>query len=141
MIAGETATGLIEALRAVVRTGRALKQDDHQAAAAVLAGLSRGGEQRLGQLACGLAVDPSVVSRQVAGLTRAGLVARRPDPGDGRAGLLSLTDRGADWLAAHRRKEADRLVGLLAGWSEDDVGCLLGYLRKLNDDIGKEQHR
>ncbi|MBM7776174.1 DNA-binding MarR family transcriptional regulator [Actinokineospora baliensis] len=141
MIAGDTATGLIEAFRAVVRSGKALKQDDHQSAAAVLAGLSRGGEQRLGRLACGLSVDPSVISRQVAALTRAGLVGRRPDPEDGRAGLLSLTAAGARWLAEHRRREADRLVGVLAGWSEDDARCLLGHLRKLEDDISEETHR
>ncbi|GLW91328.1 MarR family winged helix-turn-helix transcriptional regulator [Actinokineospora globicatena] len=135
MIAGETATGVIEAFRSVMRVGRALKQEDRQSAAALLGFLDGAGEQRLGQLACGLAVDPSVVSRQVAALTRAGLVSRRPDPEDGRAGLLTVTEQGAHWLAVHRRKQAERLVAALAGWSEDDATHLLTLLRRLEDDV------
>ncbi|SES32229.1 DNA-binding transcriptional regulator, MarR family [Actinokineospora terrae] len=135
MVAGVTASGLIEAFRAIVRAGRGFKQEEQRSAAALLAFLDHAGEQRLGQLACGLAVDPSVVSRQVVGLVRDGLVKRRPDPEDGRAGLLSLTDEGVDWLRGHRDKEAQRLLAALDRWSEDDAATLLSLLRRLEDDV------
>jgi DNA-binding MarR family transcriptional regulator len=46
------------------------------------------GAIRCGQMAAALAVDPSVVSRQLASLTQLGLVERHPDPADGRAELV-----------------------------------------------------
>jgi DNA-binding MarR family transcriptional regulator len=99
VISSATATDLVEALRTVVRPGRATRHTAHfgglpGSSAATLVVLERDGEQRLGELAERLAVDPSVVSRQVAALTRMGLAARRSDPVDRRAQLLGITDAG-----------------------------------------------
>ncbi|PPK65369.1 MarR family transcriptional regulator [Actinokineospora auranticolor] len=138
MIATETATGLIDALRAILRLGRTIHHnhpDESQSAVAVLTLLDRAGEQRLGRVACLLAVDPSVISRQVTLLTRDGLVARRPDPHDGRAWLLSLTDAGQARLAELQRRHAELLVTALRTWSEDDATALLTALRRLTDDV------
>src|SRR4051795_392117 len=68
----------------------------------LLVPLERDGEQRCSALAAHAGVDVSVASRQLAALERSGHVVRRPDPQDGRASLLSLTQTGADALAAAR---------------------------------------
>ena len=77
---------------------------------AVLGLLSDHGELRLGALAGDLGVDTSVVSRTVALAVQRGLVARRPDPRDGRASLLSLTERGVECLAERRNQRLRLLV-------------------------------
>jgi DNA-binding MarR family transcriptional regulator len=86
------------------------------------------GSIRPGKVAAILAVDPSVVSRQLAALTQVGLVERHADPADGRAELVSLTPLGearlgearsaicgalAERLADHDPAEIDRMAALL----------------------------
>src|ERR1700742_2833233 len=52
--------------------------------------------QRPGALAELTHADPSTISRQVAELVQRGLVRREPDPSDGRASLLAITDAGRE---------------------------------------------
>ena len=143
MITAATATELVEVLRAVIRTGRAarplpLADADLPAwTVAVLALLERAGEQRLGQLAAHLEVDTSVVSRQVAALVETGLVARRPDPVDGRAQLLAVTDAGRATLDGHRALRAQWVVEALAGWEDDDVRRIAGDMRLLVGELSR----
>lgn len=63
----------------------------HPAAAPLLVDLAKHGESRLSELARRRMVDDSVISRQIAELTAAGLVDRRPAPEDGRGALLSVS--------------------------------------------------
>ncbi|WP_424187310.1 MarR family winged helix-turn-helix transcriptional regulator [Actinokineospora sp. G85] len=139
MVATTTASELLESLRAVLRAGRAVQQaradDLHTAPAALLGVLDREGAQRMGRLAERLDVDPSVVSRQVAGLIQAGLVSRRPDPDDGRASLLELTPTGTDCLARHRDRWAAWLGRAVADWDEADAATLTALLDRLHDDV------
>jgi DNA-binding MarR family transcriptional regulator len=88
--------GLIRRLRAE-RRGLPLAQ------VAVLGRLDRGGPAGTSDLAAGERVRPQSMASTVAALTEAGLVDRRPDPGDRRRILISLTDRGRDVLLADRR--------------------------------------
>src|SRR5438067_10466702 len=66
----------------------------HPAAALVLSDLAMHGESRPSEVAKRKMVDVSVVSRQIAQLTAAGLVDRRPAPEDGRASLVSVSEQG-----------------------------------------------
>jgi len=79
------------------------------------------GSMRAGHLATATAVAPSVVSRQLAVLDAAGLVSRTPDPADGRAELVSITDRGRDRLHTVRVALAAALADRLDGWGADDL--------------------
>ncbi|AXB42516.1 MarR family winged helix-turn-helix transcriptional regulator [Amycolatopsis albispora] len=141
MLTSATAAELIDALRAVIRSGRAVQHHAYQhedlppGAIALLSLLHRDGEQRLGRLAARLDVDPSVISRQVAPLERAGLVRRRPDPGDGRAGLLAVTEDGDRYLCAHQRRWAELVATALTDWAEEDAEALIAGLRRLTADI------
>ncbi|MBN6039867.1 MarR family winged helix-turn-helix transcriptional regulator [Amycolatopsis sp. 195334CR] len=141
MLTSATAAELVDALRAVIRSGRAvqhhayLREDLPPGAIALLALLRREGEQRLGRIAEHLDVDPSVISRQVAPLERAGLVRRRPDPGDGRAGLLAVTEDGDRYLCAHQERWAEVVATALTDWAEEDAEALIAGLHRLTHDI------
>ncbi len=139
----ETRDRLTAVLSQLVRTGRHVSSR----AAAQLYGdlpsfgwpllvpLERDEDQRCSALAAHAGVDISVASRQLAALERSGYVVRRPDPNDGRASLLSLTDAGAEALAAARSLRADWALGALAAWDEPDARLLSELLDRLVVDL------
>ncbi|MGH7643921.1 MAG: MarR family winged helix-turn-helix transcriptional regulator [Candidatus Dormibacteria bacterium] len=71
----------------------------------VLATLARHGPVGPAQLSQLEGINPTMLSRIVAKLTGRGLVARRPDPLDGRAAVLLTTVSGR---RLHRRIQAER---------------------------------
>jgi DNA-binding MarR family transcriptional regulator len=83
-------------------------------------------------------MDKGGVSRQVQHLLDLGLVDRTPDPEDGRATLISVSDEGRarqGEVAEHRRKlVADRLDDWSAGELEQLAGLLARYNTALADD-------
>lgn len=85
-------------------------------------------------------IDKGAVSRQVGLLERVGLVARAPDPDDGRAQRLVITDEGRKRLA-HARGGRRRVVREQLGrWPAEDVATfarLLGrFNRQMDDALG-----
>ena len=80
------------------------------------------GPLRPGHIAGKLAVDASVVSRQLAGLGRLGLVERGPDPDDRRAELVRLSPAGRERLARAREVMCGALAERLDHW---DVRAVL----------------
>lgn len=70
------------------------------AQAEILGHLARRGPARQVTLAAALGVSPASLSDSAASLIAKGLVARRPDPGDGRAVQVALTGEGAALHAA-----------------------------------------
>lgn len=98
----------------------------------LLSALERDGEQRLGQLACGMHLDPSVISRHVAMLEKHGFIARRPDPDDGRASLLQLTATGAAALADGRQARASVIKSMFADWDDEQLAHLVSLVRRTN---------
>jgi DNA-binding MarR family transcriptional regulator len=69
-----------------------------------------GGPLSLGRLAAAEQVKPPTMSRIVAGLARARLVARRADPRDGRQVVLEATRTGVNVLQAGRRRRIEALA-------------------------------
>ena len=102
----------------------------------LLVPLERDGDQRCSALAGHAGVDVSVASRQLAVLERLGYVERRPDPLDGRAALLRLTEAGSDALAAARALRSDWALTALAGWDEAEARQLSDLLDRLVADLG-----
>jgi DNA-binding MarR family transcriptional regulator len=88
-----------------------------RAAYALLGRVAADGPARLSALAGEMCVDLSVVSRQVAALEAAGLVARSPDPADGRASLIAVTEAGKELFDRKREKFQALLRTLLVDWS------------------------
>jgi DNA-binding MarR family transcriptional regulator len=101
----------------------------------LLVPLERDGDQRCSALAGQAGVDVSVASRQLAVLERLGFVERRPDPQDGRASLLRLTDAGAEALHGARGLRSDWALTALADWDEADARRLSGLLDRLVADL------
>jgi DNA-binding MarR family transcriptional regulator len=83
----------------------------------VLGRLDRCGPKSVSELAAAERVRPQSMAQTVNELEADGLVARRPDPDDGRRALVDLTEEGQDALNADRR----RRDGWLAQALEDDL--------------------
>src|SRR4051794_2779845 len=132
---------LLAAFSSIVRKIRTLETtaeaggDVPSSVIAVLGMLSDHGELRLGAVAASLGVDTSVVSRTVAVAEQRGLVSRRPDPRDGRACLLSLTERGAQCLADRRNQRLRLLSAVIDQWEPGSAEALLAGLTRLRHDL------
>ncbi|MGY1632738.1 MarR family winged helix-turn-helix transcriptional regulator [Geodermatophilus sp. SYSU D01186] len=118
-----------------VRAAAALYGDLPSYDWALLAPLQQDGEQRCSVLAARAGVDVSVVSRQLAVLERSGYVARRPDPADGRAHLVYVTEAGEAALAGTRALRSEWAETALADWDEHDAGLLSDLLERLAADL------
>lgn len=106
--------------------------------------LGKNGEARLGDIADEMCLNASVISRQVTALEAAGLVTRRSDPEDGRAGLVQVSATGAERLAEARQAYADYLEKILADWDDDKVQAAADVLLEIsalmtNDDASHER--
>lgn len=102
------------------------------AAYGLLVRLESAGRQRATDLAAYFGVGKATVSRQLRALESLGLVAREPDPADGRASLVHLTDEGLARYRSVRDARRDRYVRKLADWDRDEVAELARLLHHLN---------
>jgi DNA-binding MarR family transcriptional regulator len=81
---------------------------------AVLGRLDREGPQSVSDLAGAERVRPQSMAQTVGDLEADGLVARRPDPADGRRALVELTEQGDEALQADRRHRDGWLARAIA---------------------------
>jgi len=95
--------------------------------------VERGGSIRPGHIAATLGVDPSVVSRQLATLSRLGLVERGTDPLDGRAELITVTSQGRRRLLEARDAICDALALRLTGWDPETIARAAALVDDLTD--------
>jgi DNA-binding MarR family transcriptional regulator len=98
----------------IARAGVTLTPTD----AWVLGRIMEHGPLRLSGLALALGVDKASMTPRVQQLEAAGLVERSPDPTDGRAVLLEISDEGRRVFARLHQARQDLLAELLAGWPE-----------------------
>ncbi|MEG9247080.1 MarR family winged helix-turn-helix transcriptional regulator [Arthrobacter sp. Soc17.1.1.1] len=87
----------------------------------VLFFIGEGGPMRASALAGRLGIGPSALSRQLADLEQYGFVVRTPDPLDGRACLLSLSEEGRTYLADTYERRAETLREILSDWTEGEA--------------------
>ncbi len=90
---------------------------------------------RLSDLAAMRGFDTSTMSRRVSQLCENGLLERTPDPQDGRAQLLSLSDDGRRALAEERTRRVRIITESLGEWTPDEKGELARLLGRLNDSL------
>ncbi|MFD9892522.1 MarR family winged helix-turn-helix transcriptional regulator [Amycolatopsis sp. NPDC059027] len=109
--------------------------DLHPAAVMLLSDLAKSGEARPSELAKRRFVDLSVISRQVAQLREAGLIDRRPAPDDGRATLISVSERGHAELGRWRATYLEFMKNALDEWDEERITTLTTGLAELNDAL------
>ncbi|MEV4949490.1 MarR family transcriptional regulator [Streptomyces sp. NPDC053755] len=90
------------------------------------------GPQRATELAGYFGVGKATMSRQLRALEDLGLVARDPDPADGRASLVRLTEEGQGRFRRVRDARRGRYVRKLADWDRGEVAELARLLHQLN---------
>ncbi|MFG2649282.1 MarR family winged helix-turn-helix transcriptional regulator [Streptomyces sp. NPDC048436] len=112
---------------------RQVHPDLEPAAYGLLVCLDDSGPQRATALAAYIGVGKATMSRQLRALEELGLVTREPDPADGRAWLVRLTEVGRTRFRTVRAGRRERYVRQLAGWDRVEVAELARLLRQLND--------
>jgi DNA-binding MarR family transcriptional regulator len=106
--------------------------------AGVLYTLKSQGPMRLGDLAEAMRLDASTVSRHVQQLADRGLIERDPDPEDGRARIIAISDAGREGLRCTFDLRRTVITQAMADWTEaererlrDDLVRLTGSLSTL----------
>ena len=103
---------MLEQLSRLVR--RISPSGGHSATSySALSSLNRHGEARLTELAAYEGVSQPTMTQVVTRLRNEGLIAQKPDPSDGRAVLVGITDAGRETLAHRRATRAANIAGLL----------------------------
>ncbi|WMT42971.1 MarR family transcriptional regulator [Paenibacillus sp. D2_2] len=77
-------------------------------------------------------LDISTVSRQVSSLEEKGYVSRTPDPSDGRAYFLQVTELGHQIFQEARTSRQARIGNLLKDWSDEESEQFGTLLQRLN---------
>ncbi|MBY8873901.1 MarR family transcriptional regulator [Micromonospora sp. PLK6-60] len=142
---GRIETEVAMLMRLGEATRRATGSAEHRvldrAAYVILRHLDATGPQNVSALAARLNLDGSTVTRQVSALQRDGLIARAPDPADGRGTVISPTPAGLQRMAAVQAARA-RLYGeMLADWAPADRATLAEMLRRLNEALESRARR
>jgi DNA-binding MarR family transcriptional regulator len=89
---------------------------------AALTRLDRGGPSTASALARLEQISPQSMGATLGALEARGLVERRPDPGDGRRVLLSVTGAGRQVLQSKRNTRTEQLAkALAAGFTPSEV--------------------
>nr|BFD82722.1 MarR family transcriptional regulator [Streptomyces sp. Xyl84] len=106
----------------------------------LLVRLDECGSQRATALAAYIGVGKATMSRQLRALEELGLVAREPDPADGRAWLIALTDDGRRRVGKVRDARRGRYVRQLDHWDRREVAELARLLHELNGVMEKHEN-
>jgi DNA-binding MarR family transcriptional regulator len=116
---------------------REVHPDLESAAYGLLVRLDECGGQRATELAAYIGVGKATMSRQLRALEELGLIAREPDPADGRAWLVALTEEGRRRVGRVREARRGRYVRQLAHWPRQEVAELARLLNQLNGVMEK----
>lgn len=100
---------------------------------ALLSRLAEAGASRPSELAAFFGVGKPTIGRQLACLEEVGLVARHPDPDDGRAHLLDLTADGRGQLQVQRTQRQAVLRERLGALPAGRVVEIAHAVRQLNE--------
>jgi DNA-binding MarR family transcriptional regulator len=106
-----------------------------RAAFLLLNRLDRTGPVGVKALAQAMGIDSSTVTRQVAPLVDCELVDRVPNPDDGRAVLLELSEQGRRRLEEVRGSRQDLMRMLLSDWPTEDQETFVALLTRFNQSI------
>jgi DNA-binding MarR family transcriptional regulator len=105
--------------------------------AAVLSRLDRAGAQTTSGLAAAERMRPQSMAQTLAELGGDGLVARTPDPADGRQILIELTARGRERLAGERQRReswlSQAIAAQLSAAEQKLLADAVALLRRLSE--------
>ncbi|HEY0539035.1 MAG TPA: MarR family transcriptional regulator [Actinoallomurus sp.] len=112
--------------------GRQVHPDLDPEAYGLLAGIHDDSRARASDLAGHFRLGKATISRQLKVLADLGLIEREPDPADGRAHILVLTEEGRRRLESARSARRERWHGFLGTWPVADVRLLADMLARFN---------
>jgi DNA-binding MarR family transcriptional regulator len=115
-----------------VELSREVHPELEPAAYGLFVRLEETGPQRATELAAFFGVGKATISRQLRALQELGLIARSPDPADGRASLVHLTGEGRERFSRVRDARRAEYVRKLAAWDRTEVAELARLLHQLN---------
>ncbi|WP_143174267.1 MarR family winged helix-turn-helix transcriptional regulator [Streptoalloteichus hindustanus] len=130
----DDALQLVLAVHRLNRTLRLSTTDLPPTQLIVLSLLAEHGPMRIGELAARVPCSQPTATTVVAVLEAAGLARREPDPADGRAVLIILTDEGQERITSVARREAELLDRRMAELEPDEREIVLAatpLLRRL----------
>ena len=130
---------LIRRVRRVIgERAHAVHPELQPSAYLILSYLDEQDDVRSSQLVESLGIDKGAISRQISSLHDLGLVERVPDPEDGRATRLRLTDDARSRLEAVRVRRWGRFGERLSGWSDDDLESFAATLQHYNESLDSQ---
>ncbi len=91
--------------------------------------------RRVSSLATCVLSDVSTVSRQVSALVAQGLVAKVPDPQDGRVSMVSLSPQGKELVDRLKEGRGRWFARILADWEPADAERLIELVEQLATSI------
>ncbi|SHH45650.1 MarR family winged helix-turn-helix transcriptional regulator [Streptomyces sp. 3214.6] len=106
-----------------------------RAAVALLRQVADSEPLRPGELAQRLGVEASHVTRTVQQLQKSGYVTRVPDPQDGRAQRIELTEAGRAAIDRVRDAGVRGMQLALSDWSPEELGRLATLFHRMVDDF------
>jgi len=121
---------------------RARRKRPDAAALAVLQKI--GGQSKLhpSEIAAGLGLHQSTITRHVQSLADKGLVLLKADPNDGRSCTIELTDVGYSELRRLQEIGIDRFSKFVAVWDAEEVRTFTRLLTKLEEtkaEVGRQE--
>lgn len=127
---------LLRRLRRVIsERARAVHPELQASSYLMLSYIRENGPLRASAMCAVFDIDKGAISRQVQHLIDLGLVDRQPDPDDGRATLLSISEEGERRLEAvadGRRKQIDEQ---LEDWTVEDLTGFAATVRRYTDAL------
>lgn len=104
----------------------------------VLMRLSRHGPATLSALAAAEGITPQSMARTVGNLVDGGMLARSPDPSDGRRILLSLTDKAEQMVHEFQSQRDNWLAATMSARLTPEECALLRVSARLIDRLSAE---
>jgi DNA-binding MarR family transcriptional regulator len=124
---------LIHRVKRTIGAGaRAVHEDLQGASYILLSWLASRPPVRPSAVVEALGTDKGALSRQLQHLVELGLVERRPDPDDGRASLVTVTEDAVRRLGRVDGERRRRACERLEGWSVEDLRDLADRLAAYN---------
>jgi DNA-binding MarR family transcriptional regulator len=105
------------------------------AAYALLVHLAGQEPMRAATLAEQIGLDKSTISRVLTKLSERGLIVQVPDPDDGRARLLALSELGKEKLSTIKQRRRDALRSRFDDWTSTELATFARQLAKLNGSL------
>ncbi len=132
---GEVGVLIHRVRRVIVERAQAVHPELSASSYLLLGQLAEHGPLRSSTLVDTFGIDKGAVSRQIRQLVELDLVERRPDPEDGRAQLLAVTDAAREAMAEVAGQRRKLLADRLADWTEADLRELVGALARYNRSL------